>query len=171
MWLIRTPDDGSALIARIVLGAVMFPHGAQKVCGWFGGDGFYSTIEHMAEQMPPMLAVLVIAGELVASLGLLFGCVGRVAAAGIGFIMLGGILLVHLPHGFFMNWTGKQSGEGFEYHLLAIGLALVVVIRGSGAFSIDRALGSGAERVPHPACWPHVGVTAPDADSEPSPQA
>src|SRR5262245_42985090 len=92
IWLIRTPDDRSALVARVVLGAVMFPHGAQKVFGWFGGDGFYSTIEHTAEQMPPMLAVLVMAGELLGSLGLLVGFLGRVAAAGIGLIMLGAIL-------------------------------------------------------------------------------
>jgi len=50
------------------------------------------------------------------------------------------ILTVHMSNGFFMNWFGKQAGEGFEYHLLAIGLAVAVMIGGSGAASIDRAL-------------------------------
>jgi len=45
---------------------------------------------------------------------------------------------VHLPDGFFMNWTGTQQGEGFEYHLLAIAIGLAVFIKGSGAMSVDR---------------------------------
>jgi putative oxidoreductase len=173
MWLIQTPHDRAALVARLALGAVMFPHGAQKALGWFGGDGFYATIEHMGEQgMPAVAAILVMAGELLGSIALLVGLLGRVAAAGIALIMLGAIFLVHVSHGFFMNWTGQQAGEGFEYHLLALALALVVVIRGSGSCSIDRALAGDDDTWPHavpPETWTHVGVTAPDADSYPSP--
>jgi putative oxidoreductase len=172
MWLIRTPDDRAAMVARLVLGVVMFPHGAQKVLGWFGGQGFRATIETMGHQgIPAVVSGLVMAGELLGSLALVVGLLGRVAAAGIGMIMLGAISLVHAPHGFFMNWTGQQAGEGFEFHLLAIGLALVVLVRGSGALSLDRALGGAAPSPVSPEEWAHVGVTAPDADGLPSPTA
>lgn len=173
MSLIQTPHDRAALVARLALGAVMLPHGAQKTLGWFGGDGFRATMDHMSEQgLPAMVSILVMGGELLGSVALLIGLLGRVAAAGIGLIMLGAIFLVHLSNGFFMNWTGQQAGEGFEYHLLALALALVVVIRGSGACSIDRAFGGDDDTIPHalpPETWAHVGVTAPDADSYPSP--
>lgn len=163
MWLIRTPYDRAAFVARIALGIVMVPHGAQKALGWFGGEGFWATIEAMSEQgIPPPVSVLIMTGELAGGLALVVGFLGRVAAAGIATIMLGAIFLVHGANGFFMNWTGTQPGEGFEYHLLALALALVVVIRGSGAVSIDRALAGDDE----PAAFEpsHVGLTAPDID-------
>jgi putative oxidoreductase len=166
MGLMRTPDDRAALLARVVLGLVMFPHGAQKAFGWFGGEGFRATIEGMGQQgIPAALAGLIVAIELLGSLALIIGWLGRLAAGGIAAIMLGAIFLVHAQHGFFMNWTGAQAGEGFEYHLLALALALVVVIRGSGALSIDRAL---AEDEPSAFEPTHVGLSAPDVDGSPS---
>jgi len=93
--------------------------------------------------IPAGFAVLTIAAELLGSLGLLLGLLGRVAAFGILCNMLVAIALIHRHFGFFMNWTGQQPGEGFEYHLLVIGIATVIVLRGSGAASIDRRL-SGA---------------------------
>jgi putative oxidoreductase len=172
MWLVRTSDDRGALVARVVLGIVMFPHGAQKAFGWFGGEGFRATVQGMEQQgIPAALSVLIMAGELLGSLALVVGLLGRVAAAGIAMIMLGAIVLVHAEHGFFMNWTGAQRGEGFEYHLLALALALVVLIRGSGALSLDRAL--GADDVPAADERTHVGLKAPDVDGAPAgiPQA
>jgi putative oxidoreductase len=164
MWLMRTSDDRAAFVARVTLGFVMFPHGAQKALGWFGGEGFRATVDGMGEQgIPTALAAAVVAGELLASLTLVVGFFGRLAAAGIAAIMLGAVFLVHAQHGLFMNWTGAQAGEGFEYHLLALALALVVMIKGSGALSIDRVL--TAEPTFEPA---HVGLTAPDVDGSPS---
>ncbi len=140
MWLMRTSNDSAALVARVMLGIVMLPHGLQKTLGWFGGDGFEKTIQGMGEQgIPALLAILVMATEVLGSLALLVGLLGRLAAAGIAAIMLGAIVLVHAAHGFFMNWMGSQAGEGFEYHLLALALAAVVMIRGSGALSLDQA--------------------------------
>jgi putative oxidoreductase len=167
MWLIRTPYDRAAFVARLALGVVMFPHGAQKALGWFGGEGFRATIEAMGQQgIPVSGAVLIMMGELLGGLALVVGLLGRVAAASIATIMLGAIFLVHAQYGFFMNWTGTQPGEGFEYHLLALGLALVVLVKGSGALSIDRALGGDDEALAfEPA---HVGLTAPDVDGVPS---
>lgn len=143
MWnkLLATTDDKAVFLARLALGVVFFAHGAQKMLGWFGGSGFSGTLDAFTGMgMPVVIAALVICGEFFGSLGLLAGFLSRIAAAGIGIIMLGAVFMVHAANGFFMNWFGNQQGEGFEYHILAIGLALVVLIKGSGAFSVDRAL-------------------------------
>ncbi|HXI21066.1 MAG TPA: DoxX family protein [Gemmatimonadales bacterium] len=140
--LMLTGDDRVALLLRLVLGAVMFPHGAQKVLGWFGGYGFHGTMGFFTGQLhvPALFAVLAIVAEFAGSLALLAGLLTRVAAAGILANMLVAIALVHARIGFFMNWSGQQRGEGVEYHLLAIGIALALIIRGGGAASVDRAL-------------------------------
>lgn len=139
--LVATHDDVGATVARLALGLVMLPHGAQKALGWFGGGGFSATVAGMSQMgIPAPLVVLVIAAEFLGALGLVFGLLGRVSALGIAAVMAGATLMVHLPHGFFMNWMGAQQGEGFEYHLLAMGLAAIVMIKGSGAFSLDRLI-------------------------------
>lgn len=122
----------------------MFPHGAQKALGWFGGPGCSQTMGLFTDQLhlPAALALLVIAAEFLGSLGLIAGFLTRVAAFGIACNMVGAILLVHLPNGFFMNWTGQQAGEGFEFHILAIGIALALLIGGGGKASVDRAIAS-----------------------------
>lgn len=140
--LVRTDADVGPLVLRLTLALVMFPHGAQKMLGWFGGYGFSGTMEGLTAQMglPAIIAFLVICIEFFAPIGLVAGLLSRVAALGIGAVMVGAIFVGHLQHGFFMNWAGNQAGEGFEYHLLAIGIALALVVQGSGAFSVDRLL-------------------------------
>src|SRR6266481_9414709 len=139
--LIRTSNDRTLAVLRIVLGIVFFAHGAQKMLGWFGGPGFSGTMQLFSQMgIPPFLAFLAIAAEFFGGLGLILGFLGRVAALGIIINMLVAVGAVHLPHGFFMNWTGAQQGEGFEYHLLATAIGLAVLIKGSGAISVDRAL-------------------------------
>ena len=140
--LISTSDDYAVTAARLILGVVFFAHGAQKMLGWFGGYGFTGTMGFFTQMMhiPAPLALLAICAEFFGGLGLLVGFLGRVAAFGISMNMLVAILTIHIHNGFFANWTGQQKGEGFEYHLLAIALALVVMIKGSGALSVDRAL-------------------------------
>jgi putative oxidoreductase len=141
--LLKTDNHSAQLIARLTLAAVMFPHGAQKALGWFGGYGFSGTMNFFTQQMhvPAPLAFLAIAAEFAGSIGLLVGCLSRVAAFGIATNMAVAILTVHAANGFFMNWYGNQKGEGFEYHLLVLGLALTVIISGGGKWSIDRLLG------------------------------
>jgi putative oxidoreductase len=78
--------------------------------------------------------------EMFGGLGLILGFLTRIPALGIAVEMVGAIFLVHLPNGFFMNWAGNQKGEGFEYHLLAIAVAATLLLRGAGAYSVDRAL-------------------------------
>jgi len=139
--LIRTDNDPAALVMRLALGLVMFPHGAQKVLGWWGGYGAAATIQGFSKNgIPVVLAVLVLAAELAGSLGLIVGFLTRVAAFGVGCVMLGAIALVHLKVGFFMNWASSQRGEGFEYHILALGLVIALLIKGGGALSIDGAI-------------------------------
>jgi len=142
--LMMTDDDISRFLVRLFLGLVMFPHGAQKLLGWFGGGGFSGTMQGMTGMgLPAVIVFLVIIIEFFGSLGLIVGFLGRVAAFGILCVMLGAMFTVHLKVGFFMNWMGNQQGEGYEYHLLAIAMALAVIIGGSGAFSVDRALTRG----------------------------
>lgn len=140
--LIQTNDDTIAFILRLTLGIVMFPHGAQKMLGWFGGYGYSGTMGFFTETMgiPALFAFLAIAAEFFGSIGLITGLLSRVAAFGITSVMIVAIFTVHLSNGFFVNWTGAQSGEGYEYHLLAIGLAVAVIIKGSGRWSFDRIL-------------------------------
>lgn len=140
--LIETPNDIAIFIARVALAAVMFPHGAQKLFGWFGGHGYSATVSFFTGTLgiPAPLAVLVILAESVGAIALALGLLGRVSAFGIAATMLGAVVMVHGEAGFFMNWSGQQGGEGFEYHVLAVALAAAVIIRGSGALSLDRVL-------------------------------
>lgn len=140
--LFDTEDSVALTALRVGLGAIMFPHGTGKVFGWFGGPGFSGAMNLFTTQVhiPELLAVLVIAAEFCGSLGLLLGLLTRIAAFGIACTMVGAVLLVHLPHGFFMNWYGGQQGEGFEYHLLVIAMTIAIMIGGAGKWSFDRLL-------------------------------
>ncbi len=146
--LLATPHDVVGLVLRLTLGIVMFAHGAQKLLGWFGGPGLAGEIAALQEHLglPPILTILVTLAEFFGSLGLMVGLLTRVAALGIGGVMVGAIFLEHLPFGFFMNWFGTQKGEGFEYHLLALGIVAALIIRGGGAWSVDHRLARGAEQ-------------------------
>lgn len=140
--LIQTSDDKLLTVLRLTLGVIFFAHGAQKLLGWFGGFGYSGTMQAFTSAMhiPAPLAFLAIVAEFFGGLGLILGLLGRVAALGIAVNMAVAVAMFHSHFGLFMNWYGNQKGEGFEYHLLAIAIALIVIIRGSGAFSIDRVL-------------------------------
>jgi putative oxidoreductase len=147
-WLAKltsTKADLAPVLARVALGAVIFPHGAQKVLGWFGGHGIGGTIGFMKGMgIPTVFAALAIAAEFLGAIGLITGTLSRVAAFGVAMVMLVAMLTVHMGNGFFMNWTGTQAGEGFEYHILAIALAAVVMVAGAGKWSVDRAISEKA---------------------------
>ena len=122
-----------------MLGCVIFPHGAQKLLGWFSGFGFTDTMSYFTQAagLPWVIAFLIIMCESLGSLGLIAGFCTRLSAFGLICIMVGAIIMVHSPNGFFMNWFGKQAGEGFEYHLLVIGTSIPLLISGGGKYSID----------------------------------
>jgi putative oxidoreductase len=141
--VLRTESDGALLVLRVTLAAVLFPHGAQHLLGWFGGYGFAGTHEWMTGTVgiPGVLATLAIVWEFFAPLALFAGAGGRIAALGIIGLMTVAAA-THVEHGFFMNWSGTlpAGAEGFEFHLLAIAMAAAIVLRGSGAASVDRIL-------------------------------
>ena len=140
--LCATDDSTATLILRLMLGVVFFAHGAQKLLGWFGGFGFTGTMNLFTSMLriPARLAFLAIAAEFFGGIGLILGFLTRIAAFGIGVNMLVAIMTLHGAFGFFMNWTGTQKGEGFEFHLLVLAIVAFLMIRGPGAFSVDRVL-------------------------------
>jgi putative oxidoreductase len=150
MWkkLVQTENDYAALVLRVLLGAVFFPHGAQKVLGWFGGYGLSGTYGMFTEKLgiPGLFALLAIAAEFLGAIGLVVGLLTRVAAFGIMSVMVVAVYMMHWQNGFFMNWfgavtkEGKAVGEGFEFHLLVIAMAVALIIKGGGALSADKAI-------------------------------
>lgn len=152
--LLATREDWGPAVARLALGVVILPHGLQMTVGAFEGSGFSGGMHHFTVELgfPAFLGGLAIVAESFGALGLIVGLLSRVAAFGIACVMAVAAVTVHLEVGFFMNWFGRlpAGAEGFEYHLLALGLALIVMIEGSGAFSIDRMLVHGTDRRPTP---------------------
>jgi putative oxidoreductase len=144
--LTTTDNSPATAIIRIVLGLVFFAHGCQKMLGWFGGYGFSGTMGFFANALhiPAPFAFLAIAAEFFGGLGLIFGLLTRVAAFGVAVNMLVAIVMVHIPFGFFMNWSGAQKGEGFEYHLLALAMAVYLMLKGAGCLSVDQRLSAGS---------------------------
>ncbi|MCA8973952.1 MAG: DoxX family protein [Planctomycetes bacterium] len=140
--LFATTPNLSPLALRLALAVTMFPHGAQKALGWFGGYGWSGTMGFLTGQigMPGFAAAGVILLELLGPLLLLAGLATRAVALGFTLLMLGAIVTVHAQYGFFMNWFGVQQGEGIEYHLLVIGIALALVFAGGGRWSLDGKL-------------------------------
>jgi putative oxidoreductase len=131
----RSAVDVALLLGRIIVGVVFMAHGAQKLFGAFGGPGLSAFVGMLGP-----VGYLVAIGEFFGGLGLIVGFLSRFSAASIIVIMLGAIAMVHAKVGFFMNWMGNQGGEGFEYHLLAIAILLVILIAGPGRYAIGRSL-------------------------------
>lgn len=139
--LFKTDNTISTLLLRVALGAVFFPHGAQKVLGWFGGYGFAGTMGFFTGTLhiPAVFAFLAIAAEFAGAIALVLGLFTRVASLGIASVMVVAIGM-HAQYGFFMNWTGAQKGEGIEYHILALAIAVALIIRGGGKWSADAKI-------------------------------
>jgi putative oxidoreductase len=153
--LFATDDNTATAILRLMLGVVFFAHGAQKLLGWFGGYGFSGTMGFFTGTMhtPAPFAFLAIVAEFFGGVGLILGFLTRIAAFGIAANMVVAIATVHSPFGFFMNWSGTQKGEGFEYHLLVLAMTAFLMIRGAGALSVDRAIATAS---PARTAQPHL---------------
>jgi putative oxidoreductase len=143
--LLKTDNNLSALVLRLSLGIVVFPHGAQKVLGWYGGGGFFKTMEFFSTNLhfPVWLTLLLMITEFLGSIGLVFGFLTRLCSLAIGTSMAVCAYMNHLKNGFFMNWFGTQQGEGFEYHILVVGISLALLIKGGGLLSIDKLISKG----------------------------
>lgn len=143
-WFFSTNDyDWGALVLRLALAIMILPHGFQKIFGWFGGHGFKGTMGYMTGTagLPSIIAFLVIIGEPLGGLMLVLGVATRLGALWVGAVMLGALLTVHIKNGFFMNWHGTNKGEGYEFFILAIGIAIAIILNGGGALSIDSLIG------------------------------
>jgi len=136
--LVATGDSFAATALRLALGIMILPHGLQKTLGWFGGYGFKGTMGYLTGTVgaPWIFAFLAILAESIGAIMLITGFGTRVAALGIGGVMLVAAIQ-HRSNGFFMNWTGAQKGEGIEFHLLALGMVVALLILGGGKLSID----------------------------------
>jgi len=148
--LLSTPNDPTLTLARIILAAIFFAHGSQKMFGFFGGRGVSGTIAIFEQTMgiPAPLTILAMTAEVFGAFGLFLGLLSRIAAMGLLVVMLVAPFANHLYPNFFMNWQGRQMGEGYEYHLLAIALIVTILVRGAGALSIDRAISPKLGKVP-----------------------
>lgn len=132
----------SLLFFRLIAAIVILPHGAQKLLGWFGGQGFQATINAYSSYMgiPASLGILNILAESIGGLFLLFGLFSRISAFGLAVTMVVAVFTVHLHNGFFMNWSGTAAGEGFEYHILYFAISFVLLVKGGGAFALDSLI-------------------------------
>ena len=140
--ILQTNENSAVLLLRVALGLVLFPHGAQKLLGWFGGYGFEETMGFFTGTMhlPWIIGFLVIMIEFFGSLLLIAGLATRITAFALIVNFIGIIFSSHIENGFFINWRGGQQGEGFEYHLLVIGMAAALLVNGAGRFSVDRIM-------------------------------
>jgi putative oxidoreductase len=135
--LLHTGSDYAWTFLRIIAGLIIFPYGMQKLFPWFGGWGIKKTLKQLTlKNIPTFIAWLIIIGQSFGSIALVAGFLGRIAAGGL-FIIFTGALIVHLPDGWAMNWFGEKKGEGIEYFVMLLSLLLIVIVRGSGAMSID----------------------------------
>src|SRR5579872_5678054 len=140
--IFKTTGDWTGPVLRLSMALVMMPHAIQHTTGGFGGFGYAKVMDYftLTMHMPWLLAFLVIVIEVLAPLLLLLGFATRFAAASLIVLMTGIIFSSHIQFGFFMNWFGTQKGEGYEYHLLYIGLALAAFFNGGGKYAVDRYL-------------------------------
>lgn len=140
--IFKTSDSYAPIAIRLFLGLVILPHGAQKLLGLFGGYGFSGTMGFFTETMglPWIIGFMVILLESFGAIALIAGLATRFISVSFIALALGIVFTSHIDHGFFMNWFGNQSGEGYEYFLLWIGMAASLVITGGGKYSTDKLL-------------------------------
>jgi putative oxidoreductase len=142
LQILATDSSWVPTLARIILGIIFFAHGSQKVFGWFGGPGLRQTLRTLTEGLglPTIIALSAVGSEFVGGVALILGFLARIGALVIVINMLAAIFMVHGKYGLFMNWFGDRKGNGIEYHLLAIALAIVIIAKGAGACSLDGLL-------------------------------
>ena len=148
MKLTEKKLDITLLITRFIVAFVVLAHGVQKLFGWYGGFGFDNTITFFTQfiGLPYLFALLIILGETAGMLALAFGLFTRFFSATVIVIMLGAIFSLHASNGFYMNWMGTQSGEGYEFHIALIALSLVTLVNGGGSFSLDKIFFPGKSK-------------------------
>jgi putative oxidoreductase len=131
-------EDIALLVLRLVLGGVFVAHGAQKLFGSFGGPGIEGTAgfhEQLGIKPAKPMAILAGLAEFVGGILVIAGFLTPLAALALIVVMIVAIVKVHLRHGFF------AASGGYEFNLVLIAVAVALILAGSGAYSIDAALG------------------------------
>lgn len=140
-FVLKTDKSPAQFFNRLGMGIALWPHGAQKVLGWWGGKGLAGSLHSFeAQGIAPWLGLLVIFFEFAGPIGLILGFFTRFFALGIGVTLITCAFMLHLEHGFFMDWWNTKAGEGVEYHVLVLGLILALIVKGGGFLSIDGIL-------------------------------
>ncbi len=121
--------DLALLVLRVALGAIFIAHGGQKLF-WFGIAGTTEAFVGMGVFLPQLTAPAVAIVELFGGLALVAGLFTRLAAASIAVVMLGAMVMVHLPAGFFLP-------NGIEFVLMNFAAAVALALLGAGAYSVD----------------------------------
>jgi putative oxidoreductase len=135
--LLQTDNDYIWLLLRVVAGVIIFPYGMQKLFGWNGGPGIQGTLRQMKHRnIPLFIGWLIIIGQSFGSVALITGFLGRIAAAG-NLIIFTAAMITHIPDGWMLNWFNTKKGEGIEYFVMLLPILLIVLIKGSGAWSVD----------------------------------
>ncbi|MEL7004825.1 MAG: DoxX family protein [Bacteroidota bacterium] len=135
--IIEKKPDLLPLILRISLGIVFIPKGFDLVMNYYDSLDWLTT---GSLNLPIYLAYAVIFIEFYASLFLILGLSSRIMAASIGLLVLGAIPY-HFFSGLSIDWIGQTVGVGLEFHLIVIGMIIVLMITGSGKLSLDHFIG------------------------------
>jgi putative oxidoreductase len=136
--LLRSSHDTTLALMRLVLGIIFYGNGSQKMLGTFGGLGWHGTM-HMFTgylHIPAFFAGCAIFAEFFGGIFLLAGFLSRFAALAIAINMMVAILRVHFHNGLL----GGPGGEGYEFPLALLALAILIISKGGGAMSVDRAI-------------------------------
>ncbi|MDR3580970.1 MAG: DoxX family protein [Oryzomonas sp.] len=137
--------DATGLLApfmlRIPLGLIFMAHGSQKLLGLFGGQGLTATLKTFELKLgiPPIFTLLAIIAEFGGGFGVLTGFLTRLSAAGMAAVMVVGIYKIQWVNGFFLSTYGIPGhGNGIEFSIALLGMALYLVIAGGGRWCLDR---------------------------------
>lgn len=136
-------------VLRLAVGAVFAAHGAQKLFGIWGGGGLSGTAAFFSQLgLTPAypLAVLVGGVELLGGLMLIAGAFTVITSAVLALDMLVAVWKVHLPYGFFLNWTNAPGqGHGYEFNLVLIAALAALMLMGAGTPSVDEQRARSSE--------------------------
>ena len=142
--ILLSKADAAALILRVPVGLILAAHGAQKLFGWFGGNGLAGTAGWLSSMgMEPGFLMAILAGgaEFFGGLALVLGLLTRPAALVAAFTMLVAIFSVHINNGLFV------ADGGYEYALVLMVALIALIIQGGGYLSMDNALSEKLDNV------------------------
>ena len=141
---LQTKAGSAAFILRVPIGLILAAHGAQKLFGWFGGNGLAGTAQWLSSMgIEPgyLMALLAGGAEFFGGLALVIGLLTRPAALVAAFTMLVAIFSVHIGNGLF------AADGGYEYALTLFVTLIALAVQGGGYLSVDKALSEKLGRV------------------------